>query len=89
MSVEFGSDLVGLLMERLSKGEIRLNSTDLGSLLREAGLSIERRRNLNRLPETMAELSRGSLEFHRVSARERCARGAVLAEGEAGIADYR
>ncbi|MCE2435198.1 MAG: ATP-binding protein, partial [Candidatus Latescibacteria bacterium] len=54
--------LVGLLMERLSKGEIRLNSTDLGSLLREAGLSIERLRNLNRLPETMAELNQARLD---------------------------
>ncbi|MDE0041108.1 MAG: ATP-binding protein, partial [Candidatus Poribacteria bacterium] len=53
--------LVGLLIERLSKGEIRLNSTDLGSLLREAGLSIERLRNLNRLPETMAELNQARL----------------------------
>ena len=53
--------LVGLLMERLSKGEIRLNSTGLGSLLRDAGLSIERLRNLRRLPETMAELSRDRL----------------------------
>ena len=53
--------LVGLLMERLSKGEIRLNSTDLGSLLREAGLSIERLLNLRRLPETMAELSQARL----------------------------
>lgn len=53
--------LVGLLMERLSKGEMRLNSTGLGSLLREAGLSIERLHNLRRLPETMAELSRDRL----------------------------
>ena len=53
--------LVGLLMERLSKGEIRLNSTGLGRLLREAGLSIERLRNLRRLPETMAELSQARL----------------------------
>ena len=53
--------LVGLLMERLSKGEIRLNSTGLGSLLREAGLSIERLHNLRRLPETMAKLSRDRL----------------------------
>ena len=53
--------LVGLLMERLSKGEMRLNSTGLGSLLREAGLSPERLHNLRRLPETMAELSRDRL----------------------------
>ncbi len=53
--------LVGLLMGRLSKGEIRLNSTSLGSLLREAGLSIERLRNLRVLPETMAKLSRDRL----------------------------
>lgn len=53
--------LVGLLMERLSKGEIRLNSTGLGGLLREAGLSIERLHNLKRLSETMAELSRDRL----------------------------
>ena len=53
--------LVGRLMDRLSEGEIRLNSTDLGSLLREAGLSIERLRNLNRLPETMAELNQARL----------------------------
>ena len=53
--------LVGLLMGRLSKGEILLNSTGLGSLLREAGLSIERLRNLRRLPETMAELSQKRL----------------------------
>ncbi|MDE2700428.1 MAG: hypothetical protein OXI23_16265, partial [Gemmatimonadota bacterium] len=53
--------LVGLLLERLSRGEIRLNSTDLGSLLREAGLIIERLRNLNRLPETMAELNQARL----------------------------
>ena len=53
--------LVGLLMDRLSKGEIRLNFTDLGSLLREADLNIDRLRNLRRLPETMAELSRARL----------------------------
>ena len=48
-------------MDRLSKGEIRLNSTGLGSLLREADLNIERLRNLRRLPETMAELSQARL----------------------------
>ena len=53
--------LVGLLMDRLSKGEIRLNFTGLGSLLREADLNIERLRNLRRLPETMAELSQARL----------------------------
>ena len=53
--------LVGLLMERLSKGEIQLYSAGLGGLLREAGLSIERLRNLRRLPETMAKLSRDRL----------------------------
>ncbi|MCY3868592.1 MAG: hypothetical protein OXG87_03480, partial [Gemmatimonadetes bacterium] len=53
--------LVGLLMERLSNGETRLNPTGLGSLLREAGLSIERLRNLTRLPETMAELNQARL----------------------------
>ena len=53
--------LVGLLIERLSKGEMQLNSAGLGGLLREAGLSIERLRNLRRLPETMAKLSRDRL----------------------------
>ena len=53
--------LVGLLIERLSKGEMQLNSAGLGGLLREAGLSIERLRNLRRLPETMVKLSRDRL----------------------------
>ena len=54
--------LVGFLMERLSKGEIQLYSAGLGRLLRNAGLSIERLRNLRKLPETMAKLSRGHLK---------------------------
>ena len=50
--------LVGLLMDRLSEGELKLDSTDLDSLLREAGLSPERLRKLKMLSETMAELIR-------------------------------
>ena len=53
--------LVGLLMDRLSEGELKLDSADLDSLLREAGLSPERFRKLKRLSETMAELSRDRL----------------------------
>ena len=53
--------LVGLLMGRLSEGKIQLKSTDLDGLLREAGLSIERLRNLRRLPKTMAELNQARL----------------------------
>ena len=53
--------LVGLLMKRLSKGELQLNSVGLYDLLREAGLSPERLRKLKRLPETMAKLSRDRL----------------------------
>ncbi len=53
--------LVGLLMGRLSKGELKLDADDLDSLLREAGLSPERLRKLKRLSETMAELSRDRL----------------------------
>ena len=56
-----GDRLVGLLTKKLSKGELQLDSTGLGGLLREAGLSIERLRNLRRLPETMAELSQARL----------------------------
>ena len=53
--------LVGLLVGRLSKGELKLDADDLDSLLREAGLSPERLRKLKRLSETMAELSRDRL----------------------------
>ena len=53
--------LVGLLMDRMSKGELKLDADDLDSLLREAGLSPERLRKLKRLSETMAELSRDRL----------------------------
>ena len=53
--------LVGLLMDRLSKGEIQLNSADLGGLLRKAGLNPERLRKLKMLSEKMAKLSRDRL----------------------------
>ena len=53
--------LVGLLMKRLSKGELQLDSAGLYDLLRETGLSPERLRKLKRLPETMAKLSRDRL----------------------------
>ena len=53
--------LVSLLMGRLSEGKIQLKSTDLDGLLREADLSIERLRNLRRLPKTMAELNQARL----------------------------
>ena len=53
--------LVGRLMDRLSEGELKLDSADLDSLLREAHLSPERRRKLKRLSETMAKLSRDRL----------------------------
>ena len=58
--------LVGLLMDRLSRGETHLNSTDLDSLLREAdrNLNIERLSKLKKLSETMAELSRDRLGRH-------------------------
>ena len=56
--------LVGSLMDRLSEGELKLDSADLDSLLREAGLSPERLRKLKRLSETMAELSRDRLGRH-------------------------
>ena len=54
-------DLVGRLMDRLSKGVLKLDSADLNGLLREATLSPERRRKLKRLSETMAKLSRDRL----------------------------
>ena len=55
--------LVGLLMERLSKGETHLNSASLDGLLREADpdLNIERLRKLKMLSKEMAELSRKRL----------------------------
>ena len=56
--------LVGLLMDRMSKGELKLDAGDLDSLLREAGLSPERLRKLKRLSETMAELIRDRLGRH-------------------------
>lgn len=56
--------LVGLLMDRLSEGELKLDSADLDSLLREAGLSPERLRKLKMLSETMAELIRDRLGRH-------------------------
>ena len=60
---EVRDHLVGLLMKRLSKGELQLNSAGLYDLLREAGLSPERLRRLKRLSETMAELSRDRLRL--------------------------
>ena len=54
-------DLVGRLMDRLSEGELKLDSADLNSLLREATLSPERLRKLKSLSETMAKLSRDRL----------------------------
>ena len=53
--------LVGRLMDRLSEGELKLDSVDLNGLLREAGLSPERLRKLKSLSETMAKLSRDRL----------------------------
>ena len=54
-------DLVGRLMDRLSEGELKLDSAGFNGLLRETTLSPERRRKLKRLSETMAELSRDRL----------------------------
>ena len=54
-------DLVGRLMDRLSEGELKLDSAGFNGLLREATLSPERRRKLKRLSETMAKLSRNRL----------------------------
>ena len=54
-------DLVGRLMDRLSEGELKLDSAGFNGLLREATLSPERRRKLKRLSETMAKLSRDRL----------------------------
>ena len=50
-------DLVGRLMDRLSEGELKLDSAGFNGLLREATLSPERRRKLKRLSETMVKLS--------------------------------
>lgn len=54
-------DLVGRLMDRLSEGELKLDSAGFNGLLREATLSPERRRKLKRLSETMVKLSRDRL----------------------------
>ena len=58
--------LIGLLMDRLSRGETHLNSTDLDGLLREADpdLNIERLSKLKRLSETMAKSIRYRLGCH-------------------------
>ena len=53
--------LVGLLMDKLSKGEKQLRSPDLDGVLREAGLSPERLRKLERLSKTMGELTQDRL----------------------------
>ncbi len=54
-------DMVGRLMDRLSEGELKLDSAGFNGLLREATLSPERRRKLKRLSETMVKLSRDRL----------------------------
>lgn len=54
--------LVGVLVEKLSKGEARLDINALDALFRHVGLSPERLRNLAVLPETMGALTHRRLK---------------------------
>lgn len=53
--------LVGLLLEKLAKGETRLDSTGINSLFRQVGLNPERLHKLAILPETMYALTHSRL----------------------------
>ena len=58
--------LVGVLLEKLSKGEVCLNAAGIDSMFKHVGLNPERRHKLTKLPETMSELTRrrlGSLKY--------------------------
>lgn len=54
--------LVGILMERLSKGEAQLRAEDIDEILRHAGLSPQRLRRAKRLSDTISGLTRCRLE---------------------------
>ena len=59
--------LTGLLLEKLSQGETRLNAAEIKGLFQEAGLSPERLRKLTQLTETMSALTKrrlGRLRYH-------------------------
>lgn len=49
--------LVGVLMERLAIGEVRLDTTGIDDLFRHVGLNPERARNATRLADVMAKLA--------------------------------
>jgi hypothetical protein len=53
--------LVGLLFEKLSRGEARLDAVAVDGLLRQAGLSPDRLRRMALLPEMMKLLTRNRL----------------------------
>ncbi|MBI3916369.1 MAG: ATP-binding protein [Betaproteobacteria bacterium] len=53
--------LVGVLVERLSKGETRLDAAGIDLMFRHVGLNPERLRRLAALPETMNALTRRRL----------------------------
>ena len=58
--------LVGVLLEKLSKGEVCLDAAGIDSMFKHVGLNPERRHKLTKLPETMSELTRrrlGSLKY--------------------------
>lgn len=54
--------LVGILMERLSKGETKLCAEEIDGILTHAGLSPQRLRRATRLSDTLATLTRRRLE---------------------------
>jgi hypothetical protein len=59
--------LIGILVENLARGELRLGADRIDELFRQVGLSPDRLRNLARLSETMAVLARERL--HRIKYR--------------------
>jgi hypothetical protein len=54
--------LVGILMEKLSKGEVQLRAEDIDELLKRAGLSPQRLRRATRLSDAISGLTRRRLD---------------------------
>ena len=58
---EIREHLIGMLVEKLSKGEARLDAAGIDEILRHAGLSPERLRKIGELAETMSAMTRRRL----------------------------
>ena len=55
--------LVGVLLEKLSKGEAYLDAAGIDAMFKHVGLSPERKHKLAKLPETMSEVTRRRLSL--------------------------